>query len=112
MVYLPGGPAHQDLYDIKTEAPSEIRGSFQPINTNVPGIQISELLPNLARIMDKLAIVRSVVGAKNRHDSYQCMSGRLVDDAPAGGWPEIGCCPNWRVPLNLRFRLTWISRPE
>ena len=45
MIFLPGGPPHQDMYDIKTEAPSEIRGEFKPIRTNVPGIHICELLP-------------------------------------------------------------------
>lgn len=44
MVYLPGGPPHQDMYDLKMDAPSEIRGEFQPISTNVPGIQICEHL--------------------------------------------------------------------
>src|SRR3954466_7884234 len=54
MIYLPGRPAHQDLFDLKPDAPSEIRGEFKPINTNVDGIQIGELLPKLARRMDKV----------------------------------------------------------
>jgi hypothetical protein len=90
MVYLPGGPPHQDMYDIKTEAPSEIRGEFSPINTNVSGIQICEHLPRLAKIMDKAAVIRSLVGAKDRHESFQCMTGRLNERQPPGGWPEIG----------------------
>ena len=90
MVYLPGGPPHQDMYDLKTEAPSEIRGEFQPIATNVPGIQICEHLPQLAKLADKYAIIRSVVGAKDRHESFQCMTGRLNERNPPGGWPEIG----------------------
>lgn len=90
MVYLPGGPPHQDMYDIKVDAPSEIRGEFSPIDTKVPGIRICEHLPRLARIMDKAAIIRSLVGAKDRHESHQCMTGRHTDNAPAGGWPEIG----------------------
>ena len=53
MVYLPGGPSHQDMYDLKMDAPSEIRGSFLPIKTKVPGIQICEHLPRLAAMMDK-----------------------------------------------------------
>src|SRR4026207_1445746 len=51
--YLPGGPPHQDTFDLKLDAPSEIRGEFRPIATNVPGIQICEHLPRLARITDK-----------------------------------------------------------
>src|SRR5688572_8607185 len=54
MVYMCGGPPHQDMYDIKIDAPDEIRGPFKAIDTNVPGIQISEKLPQLAKIMDKV----------------------------------------------------------
>jgi hypothetical protein len=90
MVYLPGGPPHQDLYDLKTEAPSEVRGEFRPIPTNVPGIQVCELLPRLARLMDKLVPIRTVVGAKDRHESFQCLTGRLNENLPRGGWPELG----------------------
>jgi len=90
MVYLPGGPPHQDMFDLKTEAPVEIRGEFRPIATNVPGIQICEHLPHLAKITDKLAIIRSMVGAKDRHESFQCMTGRLNERNPPGGWPEFG----------------------
>lgn len=90
MIYLPGGPPHQDMYDLKMSAPVEIRGEFRPISTNVAGIQICEHLPRLAKITDKLAIVRSVVGAKDRHESFQCMTGRLNERNPPGGWPEFG----------------------
>lgn len=90
MVFLAGGPPHQDMYDIKVDAPSEIRGEFQPIATNVPGVQICELLPRLAQRMDKLAIIRSVVGAKDRHESFQCMTGHLNERQPSGNWPELG----------------------
>ena len=54
MIYLPGGPSHQDMFDLKVDAPSEIRGEFKPISTNVPGIQICEHLPLMAAMMDKL----------------------------------------------------------
>jgi Protein of unknown function (DUF1501) len=90
MVYLPGGPPHQDMFDLKLDAPTEIRGEFSPIATNVAGIQICEHLPQLARIADKLAFIRTVVGAKDRHESFQCMTGRLNERNPPGGWPEIG----------------------
>src|SRR5215212_6738118 len=62
MIYLPGGPAHQDTFDLKPDAPSEVRGEFKPIKTNVPGIQICEHLPKLAAMMDKFAVIRSLVG--------------------------------------------------
>lgn len=90
MVYLPGGPPHQDMFDLKMEAPSEVRGEFRPIPTKVPGIQICEHLPLLAKQADKFAIIRSIVGAKDRHESFQCMTGRLNERKPAGGWPELG----------------------
>src|SRR5262249_43856811 len=90
MIYLPGGPPHQDMVDLKVDAPVEVRGEFQPISTNVPGIQICEHLPRLAKIADKLAIIRSLVGARDRHESFQCMTGRLNERNPPGGWPELG----------------------
>lgn len=90
MIYLPGGPPHQDMYDIKVDAPSEIRGEFSAIPTAVPGIRICEHLPRLAKIMDKVAVIRSLVGAKDRHASHQCLTGRLSDNPPVGGWPELG----------------------
>ncbi|MCS6852094.1 MAG: DUF1501 domain-containing protein [Gemmataceae bacterium] len=90
-IFLGGGPPHQDMWDIKTEAPSEIRGEFQPIATNVPGIQIGEVFPRIAQLMDKCAIIRSIVGATGRHDAYQCMTGWAEKDlAPLGGRPSLG----------------------
>src|ERR1044071_8967362 len=53
MIFLPGGPSHQDMFDLKTDAPSAIRGEFRPIATNVPGIQICEHLPRLATLAEK-----------------------------------------------------------
>jgi hypothetical protein len=90
MVYLCGGPPHQDMYDIKLDAPAEIRGEFAPIATAVPGIEVCQLLPNLARIMDKLVPIRTVVGCRDDHAGYQCFTGHLSQNAPAGGWPHIG----------------------
>ncbi len=90
MIYLTGGPPHLDMVDLKPNAPSEIRGEFQPISTNVPGIQISELMPRVASMMDKFAIIRSLVGAEGRHSSFQCVTGRMFRSQPLGGWPEIG----------------------
>jgi Protein of unknown function (DUF1501) len=90
MIYLPGGPPHQDMFELKMEAPLEIRGDFKPIPTNVPGIQICEHLPRLAKIMDKLVPIRSVVGAVDSHSDFQCMTGRLERNQPPGGWPTLG----------------------
>jgi hypothetical protein len=90
MIFLPGGPAHQDIFDMKPDAPLEIRGEFKPIPTNVPGIQICEHLPRLARMMDRMALIRSIVGATGGHDAIQCLTGRTNRNMPPGGWPCIG----------------------
>jgi Protein of unknown function (DUF1501) len=70
MVYLPGGPSHLDMYDLKPDAPAEFRGEFKPIATNVPGVQISEHFPRQAKMFDKLAVVRSLVSVEEHSDSY------------------------------------------
>ncbi len=92
-IYLPGGPSHLDMFDLKPDAPSEIRGEFRPIKTNVKGMEICELFPKLAKMGDKFSIIRSIVGSEGRHDGYQCMTGRTVREkgtAPPGGWPSAG----------------------
>ncbi len=91
MIYLCGAPPHQDMYDLKMEAPAEIRGEFQPIDTSVPGIRICEHMPRLAKIMEKLVPIRSVVGSPNgNHDSFICYTGRSFTQQPPGGWPSVG----------------------
>ncbi len=90
-IYLPGGPSHLDMFDLKPDAPSEYRGEFRPIGTNVPGIQICEHFPKLAQLADKFAIVRSIADSDGAHDCYQCMTGHTRRDrAPQGGWPMMG----------------------
>src|SRR5262245_1338673 len=90
-IFLAGGPPHQDLWDIKADAPAEIRGEFRPIPTSVPGIAIGEVFPRLARLMDKAALVRSVVGAGDRHDASQCHSGWSSSSLESiGGHPSLG----------------------
>jgi hypothetical protein len=74
MVYLPGGPSHIDMYDMKPDAPVEIRGEFRPIRTNVPGLDICELMPLQTRIMDKLAVVRGFT-TPGGHDSRELTTG-------------------------------------
>jgi uncharacterized protein DUF1501 len=67
LIWQAGGPSHIDMYDLKPSAPAEFRGEFRPIATNVPGIEISEHLPLQAKIMDKLAVVRSGVHTNAGH---------------------------------------------
>ena len=91
-VWLPGGPPHMETYDLKPNAPSDYRGIFRPIKTNVPGIEISELFPMQAKIADKFTIVRSCHHTFADHGGghKRFMTGRLpaeptgfVNDAPA-----------------------------
>ncbi len=90
-IFLGGGPPHQDTWEIKTEAPAEIRGEFKPIATKVPGIDICEVFPQLAGLMDKAAVIRSIVGAAERHDAFQCNTGWLPDNLQSiGGRPSLG----------------------
>jgi hypothetical protein len=90
MIFLSGGPPHQDMFDLKPDAPVEIRGEFKPVSTRVPGIQICEHLPLIADRMNEMVLIRSVVGAKDRHAAFQCMTGRHSDNQPVGGWPSFG----------------------
>jgi hypothetical protein len=89
-VYLPGGPPHIDMFDLKPDAPAEIRGEFKPIATNVPGIQVGEHFPHLARMMDRFVIIRTMADCDGLHDSYQCMTGRKKQPLTADFWPSAG----------------------
>ena len=66
-LWLWGGPSHLDTFDMKPKAPIEYRGPYQPVPTNVPGIQICELLPQLARRADRYAVIRSLHHTSNDH---------------------------------------------
>jgi hypothetical protein len=90
-----GGPAHQDTWDLKPNAPSEYRGEFSPIATNVPGIQICEHLPKLARHADKLAIIRSMThdDVDHTHATHRLLTGRGVElrgQRLSEDWPSFG----------------------
>lgn len=90
MVYLSGGLSHHDSFDMKPDAPAEVRGDFKPIATCVPGIEVCELLPKTAAQLDKFAVIRSIVGLRDEHSSYQTLSGYLMNDAQRDGRPHIG----------------------
>ncbi len=90
MIYLPGGPPHLDMFDLKSEAPSDIRGEFSPIKTKVSGIEICEHLPKIASMMDKFSIIRSLKGTKDEHDSHICMSGYSVQEFNQNKAPCMG----------------------
>jgi hypothetical protein len=79
LVYMWGGPAHQDTWDLKPEGPSAVRGEFKPIDTTAPGIQICEHFPRIARQAHRLAIVRSVTHKDNNHSTsaHAMLTGRV-----------------------------------
>jgi hypothetical protein len=85
MVYLNGGPSHIDLYDLKPDAPTEYRGEFKPIRTNVPGFDICELMPLQAKIADKLAIVRNMQFRQQGHTPPELYTGFVQGDRPSIG---------------------------
>src|SRR5262249_47316290 len=85
-VYLPGGPPHMDMWDMKPDAPREIRGDFRQIHTNVPGIDICEMFPRMAQMADKFIFVRSLADSAGDHDGYQCMTGRRNTPAEQAFW--------------------------
>jgi hypothetical protein len=90
-IFLAGGPPHQDTFDLKMDAPAEIRGEMKPIKTNLDGLQICEVFPELATRMDKFTLIRSITGCVDQHDAYQCMTGwKRSDLSSAGGYPAVG----------------------
>lgn len=90
MVYLSGGISHQDTFDLKPEAPPEIRGEFLPIPTAVPGLATSEKLPRLAQVADRYSLVRSVVGQRDEHSSFQNLVGYSMRETERVGYPNFG----------------------
>jgi len=104
MIYLVGGPPHQDMFDLKPEAPREIAGPWRPIPTNVPGIDICEAFPQLARLADRYTVIRSLVGNQHDHDAIQVFNGHdPKKPKPSGGWPQFG---------TMVSRLQGPARPE
>ena len=115
-IFLLGGAATQDMYDLKPAAPAEVRGEFQPIATTVPGIQVCEHLPRLARMADQFAFIRSVNHAAGCHNCLPCYTGydlmppdqhprptdapsigsvlQYLQGTPAGN-PQYVYMPNW-----------------
>jgi hypothetical protein len=100
LVYLGGGMSHHDSFDLKPEAPEEIRGIYRPIATSVPGTHIGQLLPRTARLMHKVALVRSGAHNNDHHETATnwVMSGRF--GSPFGDYPAIGAV----VSHQLGFR--------
>ena len=100
VLFLMGGPAQHSTWDPKPDAPAEVRGEFGPIETNVPGIRLSSLLPGLARHADKLCLLRAMSTGDNAHSSsgYYMLTGvphtplnaENVNPGPPNDWPTLG----------------------
>lgn len=94
-IHLDGGPPQMDMIDMKPEAPREVRGEFSSMPTSIPGFRINELMPRTAAAARELTFLRSLVGAENRHDAFQCQSGFSAKDLESiGGRPAMGCIVN------------------
>ncbi len=117
LVYLGGGISHHDTFDPKPDAVEEIRGKYSTISTSVPGLQVTELLPKTAQIMDKVALVRSGTHENDHHETATnwVLCGRF--GSPFGDYPAMGAVvahetgfsglvpPYVAVPKNPSF--TW-----
>ena len=90
MVWLAGGPAHMDMWDLKPNAPESIRGTFKPIDTSVKGVQISEHLPQTARVMDKVTLVRSLYHTIPSHGTATVWMTTGNKPTPALQYPSLG----------------------
>lgn len=118
-LYLAGGPPQHETFDPKPDAPAEIRGEFQPISTNVPGIQFCEMLPRTARVADKLAVVRSMATDDNTHSSsgawvltghkYAGTNPRTIQP---GDWPYFGSIVKMLKPSESLPPLSTVWIPD
>lgn len=118
-LWLSGGPPQHETFDPKPNAPAEIRGPFQPISTNVPGTQFCELLPRIAGIADKLAVVRSLFTNNHIHggSGYWLLTGRPMltgdgENARADDWPFLGSIIKLLKPSEKLPALTSVTLPE
>jgi hypothetical protein len=119
-LWLQGGPPQHETFDPKPDAPAEIRGEFQPIATNVPGIQICELLPRTAAIVDKLAIVRSLCTHSDLHDAsgywiltgYQYKGQQSRQISRTTDWPYLGSVLKMLAPSPVLPSYTSVWLPD
>ena len=119
MIFLEGGPSHIDLFDMKPDAPSELRGPFNPVSTKVPGIRISELMPKLGGVVDKIGFIRSVTHSDNNHStgSHWVLTGhkhplsRENFGARPSDYPHLGSIVSKFSPTRNGLP-TFVSLPE
>ncbi len=109
VVFYYGGPSHLDTYDLKPNAPADVRGEFQPIASSAPGVLVSEHLPRMAKVMDKVAIVRSVHHQNRLHDSAstEMLTGR---QSPQGDREEFAPIPQFYPCVGATCSYLWRDR--
>ncbi len=116
LIWLDGGPSHLDLYDLKPDAPSEVRGIWQPINTNVPGMQIGELLPKQAKVADKFAILRSLYHDNGDHftAAHYVLTSRGGPNGSntAGQSPGIGAIVSKAIGARQEGMPAYVALPQ
>ncbi|MEY4179723.1 MAG: hypothetical protein RLY70_3297 [Planctomycetota bacterium] len=118
-LWLQGGPPQHETFDPKPDAPAEIRGPFKPIQTNVPGVHFSELLPRTARYADKMAVVRSLSTRDDNHDvsgywlltGYPYLTGSARQIKPTD-WPYFGSIVKMLKPSQQLPALTSVWIPD
>jgi hypothetical protein len=108
-IFYYGGPSHLDTFDLKPQAPAEVRGEFQPVATTVPGLWICEHLPRMARQMHKVALVRSLHHANRLHDSasIETLTGR---PSPHGDREEFSPIPQFFPGYGAILSYLWRER--
>lgn len=109
LMWANGGPSQLETFDLKPNAPAEYRGEFSPIRTNVPGIEITELLPNLAKMADKFSIVRSLHHNRNEHSGGTCRF--LSGYTPTAANPSDAEFPEIASVVSQRLESTAVDIP-
>jgi hypothetical protein len=109
VVFYYGGPSHLDTYDMKPDAPADIRGEFQPIASSAPGIFVSEHLPNMSRVMHKVALIRSMNHQNRLHDSAstEALTGR---QSPTGDREEFAPISQFYPCFGACLSYLWQNR--
>jgi len=116
LIWLDGGPGHMDMYDMKPEAPAEYRGIWEPINTNVSGMQVTELFPRQAKIADKFAVLRSLHHGTGDHfaGGHRMLTAKNLGVSGAnnkGKFPSLGSIVARQKGPNRRGMPSYVSVP-
>ena len=102
LLWMLGGPSHIDMYDLKPDAPAEIRGDLNPIQTKLPGVSLGELMPNMAKCNDKFSLIRSMTSYSASHgkgDHHLLSGGKYTQDFYP---PSFGSVMSWQTESRHR----------